>query len=126
MSARLREYALRGRIMATQAQAGMAWHGDWLTAGKCLAHAPMAPRVAAGEHGGDLMRQAARERLRRAEQALGGRQAPWYRLAHHVVLLDKSPAQVAPELDIDPRGVIFVLRLALDVLAGVYRLREHA
>lgn len=123
MSERLREHLLRGRVSPLQARAGTAWHGDWLEVGRQLVHARM-DRRCTEKREGDVMHAAARERLRRVEAAFGGRDTPWYRVAHHIVLLDQEAKAVADLVEIDPRSTMTVLRLALDELAKVYRLRE--
>lgn len=125
MSERLREYALRGWVRAELLEAGRAWYGDWKAAGRevtTIGHA--LGRSTAGT--GDVMHAAARQRLRAVEAVLGGRDAPWFKVAHHVVLLDQPAGQVAELLKITPRSVMDVLRLALAQVASVYRLRELA
>lgn len=128
MHARLREHLVRGRITPLQCRAGEAWFGDWLATGRELAgNRPDRDRgCRAGTDSGDVMRAAARQRVRRVEAALGGRDHPHYRVAHHVVLADGEAGAIAERLGIRPTSAMDMLRLALVTVAGVYRLGEHA
>ena len=123
MSERLREHMMRGRISPVQAKAGAAWYGDWLEAGRQITHARM-DREGRSNGSCSVMHAAARERLRKAEAALGGRAAPWYRVAHHIVLLEEEAKHAAELLEISPRSTMDILRLALSELAVVYRLYQ--
>jgi hypothetical protein len=125
MSERLREYALRGWVRAEMLAAGRAWYGDWQVAGRVVPTSGAAG-TSGGQGGADIMLAAARERLRAVEAQLGGREAPWFKVAHHVVLLDQPAGEVAAQLKITPRSAMDVLRLALAQVAAVYRLREVA
>lgn len=127
MSERLRDYGSRGWLRADLVRIGMAWHGDWCAVGRELGHAGAErTRSDRSDGGGDVMRAAARQRLRQAEAALGGRQAPWFRVAHHVVLLDQPASQVAGQIEVTPRAAMEILRLALGQLGGVYLLEKVA
>lgn len=127
MSERLRDYGSRGWLRPDLVRIGLAWHGDWLAVGRALGHARLERGPAERQAGcGDVMNAAARQRLRQAEAALGGRQAPWFRVAHHVVLLDQAAGQVAGQLEITPRAAMVILRLALGQLGGVYHLAKVA
>ena len=124
---RIDEMQRRNLLSRCEAAAGQAWLGDWLECGRSMAAAAIERRTGCALDDPDVMRSAARARLRQAVFALDGEQSPTFRVARAVVIEDRTAAEVSGELGIRPGSATDLLRLGLRRLAErVYRFTESA
>jgi hypothetical protein len=129
LNASLRSLVAAGHITAGQGRAAAMWAADLDLISPTVGHAraedmarrrPRAPS-GGGDRQQDVMRYAAKRRVRKVEDLLAGRAAIWYRAAYMVARQGYSAAEAASLRGMTMAGFVDVLKIGLVDIAKVYQ-----